>query len=326
MFRLPDSWLWDFWLAQDGPTYHLFFLHASKALHDPDRRHLRAAVGHAVSTDLVHWEQVADALVHGDAPAFDQTATWTGSVIKGPDETWSMFYTGTTRLDDGTLVQRVGRATSSDLYHWVKESRNPLVCADSRWYEMVGGDAPWRDEHWRDPWVFADPGGDGYHMLITARADTGPVDDRGVVGHAISTDLVDWQVRPALSAPGAGFGQLEVPQVENVDGRWVLIFNCLRSEFAAGRAARGGTGGVFAAAADSALGPYDIAGAALLADDRYYVGKLVRDPDDRWVLLAFANKDENGDFVGELTDPAPVRWCDDRLVAQLATNAAPLVG
>jgi len=71
MFRLPDSWLWDFWLAEecaaDGErTYHLFFLHASRALHDPDRRHLRAAVGHAVSTDLVTWRQVFDTAEHRD--------------------------------------------------------------------------------------------------------------------------------------------------------------------------------------------------------------------------------------------------------------------
>ena len=96
MFTLPDSWIWDFWLAEDHGTYYLFFLHASRALHDPDRRHLRAAIGHAASTDLIHWEQVPDALVHGDTRGFDQTATWTGSVTKAPDGTWFMFYTGTT--------------------------------------------------------------------------------------------------------------------------------------------------------------------------------------------------------------------------------------
>jgi sucrose-6-phosphate hydrolase SacC (GH32 family) len=319
MFRLPDSWLWDFWLAKHDKTYHLFFLYASRALHDPDRRHLRAGVGHAVSTDLVNWTRVADAIVRGDAPGFDRTATWTGSVVRGPDGTWSMFYTGTTRHEDGTLQQQVGRATSPDLYHWVKDERNPLVCADPRWYETLGGADPWRDEHWRDPWVFADPDGDGWHMLITARAGDGAPDDRGVIGRAHSPDLVEWEVRPPLSEPGGGFGQLEVPQVEKIDGRWVLIFNCAEREFSADRAARGGPGGIWVANAGSALGPYDIAGATLLSDDRFYVGKLVRDPDDRWVLLAFVNKDDNGDFVGELTDPMPVGWAGDRLVRQPGT-------
>lgn len=318
MFRLPDSWLWDFWLARDEQTYHLFFLYASRALHEPDRRHLRAAVGHAVSTDLVHWERVADAIVRDDAPAFDHTATWTGSVVRGPDGSWSMFYTGTVRHEDGTLHQQVGRAVSTDLYHWLKDPRNPLVSADSRWYETLGGAAPWADEHWRDPWVFADPDGDGWHMLITGRANHGPLDERGVVAHARSADLADWQVGPPLSGPDGGFGQLEVFQVENVDGRWVLIFNCLDGEFSAARARAGGPGGIWAAEAASALGPYDIAGATLLSDDRYYVGKLVQDPAGRWVLLAFVNKDENGAFVGDLSDPMPVGWDADRLVLRPA--------
>ena len=241
MFTLPDSWLWDFWLAEDHGTYHLFFLHASRALHDPDRRHLRAAIGHATSTDLIHWEQVTDALVHGEPGEFDATATWTGSVVQGPDDRWYMFYTGTTATEAG-LIQQIGLATSTDLHHWVKDERNPLVQADARWYETLGGPAPWQDEHWRDPWVFPDPDGNGWHMLITARANTGPLDDRGIVGHAYSTDLLHWQVQPPLSQPGNGFGQLEVFQVEEIDGRHVLIFNCLAGEYSPERHAAGHRG------------------------------------------------------------------------------------
>ena len=40
-------------------------------------------------------------------------------------------------------------------------------------------------------------------------------------------------VQPPLSDPGAGFGQLEVFQVANIDGRHVLIFNCLPGEYSA---------------------------------------------------------------------------------------------
>lgn len=316
MLRLPDSWLWDFWLVKDGQTYHLFFLYASRALHDPDRRHLRAGVGHAISTDLVHWERVADALVRDDPPAFDQTATWTGSVVRGSDGTWCMFYTGTMQNADGTLRQQIGRAVSDDLYHWRKDERNPLVCADSRWYETLGGEDPWRDEHWRDPWVLADPDGHGWHMLVTARANSGPVDDRGVIGHAFSADLEHWETGPPLSDPGAGFGHLEVPQIETIDGRTVLVFNCIRRELSAERAARSGPGGVWVANAQSPLGPYDVANATRLTDERYYVGKLVQDPNGRWVLLAFIHADEHGEFVGDLTDPMPVAWVDDRLVVQ----------
>ena len=109
MFDLPDSWVWDFWFADDGDRYYLFFLYASRALHDPDRRHLRASIGHAVSSDLFSWTRTEDALVRGDAPAFDEVATWTGSVVRGDDGLWRLFYTGV-RFEEGRNVQRLGCA------------------------------------------------------------------------------------------------------------------------------------------------------------------------------------------------------------------------
>ena len=64
-FRLADHWVWDSWLADDGQDYHLFFLRASRALRDPDRRHRRASIGHAVSSDLENWALLPDALGSG---------------------------------------------------------------------------------------------------------------------------------------------------------------------------------------------------------------------------------------------------------------------
>ena len=43
MFDLPGSWVWDYWFADDGERYHLFYLYASRALQDPDARHYRAS-------------------------------------------------------------------------------------------------------------------------------------------------------------------------------------------------------------------------------------------------------------------------------------------
>src|SRR5260221_602315 len=195
MFALPDSWVWDFWFADDSEQYHLFFLYASRALHDPDVRHYRASIGHAVSADLENWTRVEDALVRADAPAFDDLATWTGSVVRHPDGTWFLFYTGSTRGPGDKNVQRIGYATSQDLVTWRKSAENPVLSADPTWYETIAS-GEWHDEAFRDPWVFADPDGDGWHMLITARSTAGPAFERGVVGHAVSADLRHWELRP----------------------------------------------------------------------------------------------------------------------------------
>jgi beta-fructofuranosidase len=324
MLRLPDSWVWDSWYVRDQGAYHVFFLYASRALHEPALRHRRASIGHAVSADLVHWERVADAVVRSSAPGFDQLAPWTGSIVRGDDDRWYMFYTGTALNDEGALLQQIGLATSDDLVTWHKHEANPLVRADPRWYEKIGGALEWQDEHWRDPWVMRDPSGRGWHMLITARAGTGPVDQRGVIGHATSDNLIDWTVRPPLTKPGAGFGHMEVPQVEEIDGRPVLLFNCPRSQLGSDRAAQG-PGGVWVASAESLVGPYSVENATLLADERLYVGKAIQDPTGEWVFIAFANRGECGAFVGELIDPVPVGWVGDVLVVDHAASPRAVV-
>ncbi|MGC5172582.1 family 43 glycosylhydrolase [Microbacterium sp. DT81.1] len=326
MFDLPGSWVWDFWFADDGDRYHLFFLYASRALQDPDARHYRASIGHAVSTDLVEWTQVADALVRSDAPAFDDLATWTGSTLRHPDGTWFMFYTGSSLAPNGKNVQRIGYATSPDLTVWTK-APGPVLEARGPWYETLESEA-WQDEAFRDPWVFPDPDGDGWHMLVTARAPEGPIDGRGVIGHAWSPDLRTWELRPPLSAPSHhGFGQLEVTQVEVVDGRPVLIFSCLADQAMPSRAAT--SGGTWAVPAANILGPFDIDAAYPVTDDSFYVGRLLRRRDDgRWMLFAFHHTGTDGGFVGGVSDPMPVGWDGDRLAIlnAAASDGVPMSG
>jgi beta-fructofuranosidase len=306
MLRLPDAWLWDFWLADDGDRYHLFFLFASRALQDERRRHRRAGIGHAVSDDLRTWVQVGDALAAADPPAFDDLATWTGSIVRGHDDRWWLLYTGVTPVDQ-RLRQTIGAATSTDLAVWHKQSTAPMLTADERWYERLGA-GNWHEEAWRDPWVFADPGGDGWHMLITARANHGPDDDRGVIGHAHSPDLRRWEVGPPLSRPGSGFGHVECPQVAAVDGRLVLLFSCLDLQFSAARRATGAAGGIFYVPTDSPTGPFDIAAARPLTNDAFYCGRLIHDRSGQPFLLAFRYYDQDRRFLGELSDPMPVGW------------------
>jgi beta-fructofuranosidase len=300
MLALPDHWVWDFWLADDDGQFHLFFLKAPRSLGNPDQRHWNVTVGHAVSADLCNWEVVADALRPSAGPAFDDRATWTGSVVRDANGTWRMFYTGAGSSENG-LKQRVGMATSPDLFTWQREP-GPAACeADGRWYEQLP-DILWHDEAWRDPWVFRDTSDDGWHMLVTARAAHGAGDNRGVIGHARSNDLVTWEVTPPITDAGSGFGHLEVPQVEIVDGRPVLIFSCLGSELAGDRP---GEGGVWLALGESPLGPFDIAGARRLTDESLYSGRIIQDRSGQWVMLAFRNTDDSGHFLGDITDPIP---------------------
>ena len=313
MFALPEDWVWDFWVVDEGDTYHLFFLYASKAMKDPEERHLHAAIGHATSADLTHWQRLPDALVRGDRPSFDDTATWTGCTVQHPDGTWFTFYTGVTLAGTGN-VQTIGYATSTDLISWHKNSTNPVLEADPTWYEKYDATSEWHEEAFRDPWVLPDPDGNGWHMLITARANHGPSDDRGIIGHATSPDLHHWTLEPPLTPPGQGFGQLEVTQVANVDGHHLLLFSCLSTQLAARKQASG-PGGVWVATADSELGPFHIADAQPVTDNSLYVGRLIQDHNTKqWLFLAFHNEAVAGAFIGEITDPEPVHWTGAQLL------------
>ncbi len=311
MFDLPEAYVWDFWVVDDSERYHLFFLYASRALQNPDARHYRASVGHAVSSDLTNWTRVTDALVRSDAPAADDLATWTGSITRGPDGLWYLFYTGATAAPNGSNVQTICYATSSDLYEWTK-APGPILRADPRWYELLS-DGHWHDEAFRDPFVFADPAGNGWHLLITARANHGAPDDRGVVGYATSPDLVRWTMQPPLSQPGQGFGQMEVFDLVRLGGRDYLLFNCLAGDLSTAHRATGTSGGVWLAPAESALGPYDLAGAQLITGSDLYVGRFVTARSGEPVFLAFRHAGPDGTFVGGIIDPLPVTVANGRV-------------
>jgi hypothetical protein len=91
-----------------------------------------------VSEDLRSWVRVGDVVAASEPPAFDDLATWTGSVVRDRDGRWWLFNTGVT-LVDAKIRQTIGAATSIDLMVWHKEAASPLVTADGRWYERLGG-------------------------------------------------------------------------------------------------------------------------------------------------------------------------------------------
>jgi beta-fructofuranosidase len=306
---LAESWIWDFWLVADAGAVHVFFLKAPRSLGNPQLRHWHATIGHAVSTDLVRWDLLPDALGPGEPGAWDDLAVWTGSVIRD-ERCWHMLYTGTRRSEQGA-VQRIGRATSDDLTDWRRRDGGPVLEVDRRWYESLDLRL-WHDQAWRDPWLTRDPDGD-FHAYVTARsANGGEPGERGVVGHARSPDLLEWQVLPPVTEP-MGFGQMEVPQVLSVADRFYLVFSSdAGTQHPRRRPALSGTG-TYYLVGDSPLGPFRPETLGVLeADDAgtSYAGKLF-DLDGELVFLAWANIHPEAGFAGHLNDPRPVAVAAD---------------
>ncbi len=312
MLSVDGRWVWDFWIADDGDSYHLYYLNAPDSLEHEDLRHRVARIDHAVSTDLVEWSLAGNVLAPSGGKADDATACWTGCVASHEGH-WTMFYTGSRFIAEAgpkANIETILAADSTDLESWRRRSEF-AVRADARWYEVFGS-SEWREEAWRDPWVERD--GDRWVMYLTARANHGAVDDRGVIGYAVSEDLETWRVQPPLSEPGSGFAHLEVPQIVEIDCQWVLVFSCPTSAMSRESQTAGRTGGIWSVPIEGPGKPFDASMARLVHDESLYSGRVVFDRQHQPQLLGFrAGVGEQ--FTGVISDPLPLTLTSDGYLA-----------
>lgn len=312
VLALENHWIWDSWYAHDGQRWHGYFLKAPKSLINPDLRHFNVQQGHAVSDDLVTWEHLGTCLKPSEGPAFDDFTTWTGSVVQDGDGLWHLFYTGTSKADEG-LYQRIGHATSTDMHSW--ERVGDGLCLDltgpnAAHYEADHMKGFWHDRAMRDPWVMRDPEGDGWLMYFTARAPgIEEPNAGGTVGLATSPDLQTWTLQPPLFT--GGYGQLEVPQVFEREGQWFCLFCTAAEHFSKAQAEATPSGPVTGnhyLVGDGPRGPWRIAPGNFLDGElpcRRYAARIV-DTGKGMVIMGFNDHAPDGVFGGYVMDPEPV--------------------
>ena len=208
-YRPNDGFVGDvipfYWQGQ----YHAFYLKAPL----PPKRHGADGTpyAHVVSSDLAHWEVWPLVVEPGQPGDPDGVSCFTGSVIER-NGVFYLFYTGYRGPDQ---PQTICRATSRDLRTWQKDPRNPILAADSRWYESID---------WRDPFPFWNDEAGEYWMLLAAREKTGPVNRRGCIALATSPDLEHWTVKPPFWSPRLYFTH-ECPDLFRWDDQWVLVYS-----------------------------------------------------------------------------------------------------
>ncbi len=309
VLALTDKWIWDSWYVRDGALWHCFFLQADKSIGDPELRHWNVSYGHATSRDLANWDYLGTCFQPAAGPAWDDYTTWTGSVLQGEDGLWHLFYTGTSREEDGKH-QRLGHAVSTDLHSWERVGSGLILDIDDRYEEFK--EDRWHDRAFRDPWVMRDPNGDGWLMYFTARKAGVPGWlDAGAIGLATSPDLYDWTLQDPVFV--GGFGELEVPQVFERDGRWYCLF-CTNERFWTPGAVEivGGapmTGSHYLVG-DGPRGPWTVAPGPMLdgADPvNRYAARIV-ETGEGMKLMGFNWFDrDTGAFIGQIDNPVDVR-------------------
>ena len=327
--KLENDWIWDSWYVHDGGKWHGFFLKAPKSLENPELRHFNVTQGHAISDDLVNWDHLGTSLTPSEGPAWDDYTTWTGSVIRDDDGLWHLFYTGTSRAEDG-LYQRIGHAISDDLHDWKRVGDG--LCLDltgpvAGEYEADFKHGFWHDRAMRDPWVMRDPEGEGWLMFFTARKDgVAEPNAGGAIGFATSDDLQTWTLQPPVFV--GGYGQLEVPQVFQAGGNWYCLFCTAAEHFSKDRAEAtpgGPVTGNHYLIGQGPRGPWRVAEGQFLDGDlpcRRYAARIV-DRGDGLFILGFADRPDGAEFQGYVMDPEPVHiGADGHLWVDRVSEAA----
>ncbi len=143
-FVSPAGWLNDpNGVSQWNGTYHLFYQYNPEGAF-----HHRILWGHAVSTDLVHWEDVPVALEPGAGPdSPDRDGCWSG-VLVNDGGTPTLVYSGRHGEHELPCVA-VG---SPDLLSWAKAPENPVIAAPPAGVDITAyrDHCVWREgEKWR---------------------------------------------------------------------------------------------------------------------------------------------------------------------------------
>ena len=274
-FSIVDSWYF-----VDGSEIHMFYLTQS----DRERavRGYSLHIGHAVSEDLVQWEYVGVALSSLGKYRWESKGLATGSVVKWRGQYW-MAYTGH-ETTEGPFRQRCGIAVSDDLYRWERIDANPVSEPDDVTYEVAPTGFRQHASHWRDPFLFVE--GDEVFMLVCSRLNTGDPLLRGRVAVARSKDMHNWELRPPL-AHDVVSGEMEVPQIYPIDGRWYLLFCMDPCMFPKGSPLAKQPASDYCMVGETAAGPFRIhdGGRISGASERgLYASQLVHYK-DRWYLL-----------------------------------------
>ena len=201
----PVGWLNDpNGLCIYGGQYHAFFQYGPFDVTGGCKHW-----GHAVSTDLFHWEPLP-VMLYPDEP-FDCHGVYSGSALIEGTEMY-LYYTGN--------VKHPGD------YDYIKQGRGHNVClavshdgktVASKQCLLYNKDYPaGLTCHVRDPKVFAYEG--KYYMVLGART----LEDKGEVLVLESTDKLHWNHINTITTPAA-FGYMwECPDLFCLDGQWYL--------------------------------------------------------------------------------------------------------
>ena len=273
--------------------YHAFFQHNP---YEP--RWGPMHWGHAVSDDLIRWEELPIAL-YPDQPYEDAGGCFSGSAVVKDGKLY-LFYTSVSKA----LGQTQSVAVTEDGLHFEKYAENPVIRAFP----------PDGSEDFRDPKVTLLNG--TYYMVVGSGRN-----GEGKILLFASADLLRWEYQGVLFADASCGPVLECPDLFELGGKTVLMFSKM---------------GLETENTQFVVGAFDCA--RFIEEARctpetgpqFYAPQTFLAPDGRRILIGWLYDwkkplDEGADYAGALTLPRELTLEGSRVLTRPVREAAPLL-
>lgn len=179
--------------------YHIFFQH-----NPHDIKWGPMHWGHAVSEDLIHWEELEIALFP-DMDYEDDGGCFSGSAIEKDGRLYLIYTSVSKRYGQSQSI-----AWSDDGIHFTKYENNPVI---AHFPEDASAD-------FRDPKVFEYNG--EYRMIVGTKYG-----EKGRIVQYSSLDLLTWEYIGVLYEDNQYDNVIECPDLFCIDGRWVLMYSAI---------------------------------------------------------------------------------------------------
>jgi levansucrase len=262
---LPYDDIWDPCPVQEengAPAvvagHELWMALSAPAVGPPEERHDRARL-RLLTRHNDRWQDLGHVFADDASPG---SREWSGSAVRRPDGTVSIFYTAVGRRGEArpTFTQRVIEARSrliTDrgriLLDQSAEHRDVLG-SDGRTYlpvDEIDG-APGRIKAFRDPTWFRDPADGREYLLIAASVAWGD----HFMGAVALADMRPggWALRPPLIVADGINHEIERPHIVVRDSSYHLFFSTQRHSFHPPGCA---PTGLYGFAAPTLTGPYE---------------------------------------------------------------------
>lgn len=275
-------------------------------------------LGHAVTSDLIDWEERPAAFGPDSGNPQDDLQPWTGCAVWHRERA-HLFYTMRGSANGGR-IQAIGAAVGDTPDQFVRIAINPVLIPDSCWAATAESPVPGLRDC-RDLQIVPDPNGGGFFGFYATRRPGGELPMTSAIAVCYSDDLRHWEQRGLAFTPER-HACVEVPDVFTLNGRWYMT--CLTGNFYGNRGGLSDphlANGTIYAVADRPEGPYVELADNVLTGARTTAVLSLRSFEfegQRYVLYTDREREGYSDSgavtFGTMTTPKILQTSGDRLV------------